>query len=182
MTWTYHLSSAGCTLPWLAANSAANPIEYGVVEETAENEILFDRLARAQRTAHSTHCATEYSGELGVSLPQLATGVYVARTSNCSSTRYHAPLANLEIMSVPFRVLLVIVLRLRPPVNVQTCPKMIHLHVSHASCLSVENVNVVQALSWLPLCDRGGLTHREEFQEVPWRRLFIVAASTKKNL
>ena len=67
-----------------------------------------------------SHCATEYCRDFGASLPQPATSVCVARTSNCSSTFYHPPLANLEIVPVSFRVLLVIILRQRAPVNVQT--------------------------------------------------------------
>ena len=54
-------------------------------------------------------------------IPSLSfTSVCVARTSDCSSMFYHPPLANLEIVSVSFRVFLVIILRQRAPVNVQT--------------------------------------------------------------
>jgi len=58
---------------------------------------------------------------------------------------------------------------------------VIHLHVSHASCLSVKNVHVDQALRRLPLCDWSGLAHRDKLQEVSGRTLFTVATSASKN-
>jgi len=57
---------------------------------------------------------------------------------------------------------------------------MLHLHVSYASCLYVENVHVVQALSRLPLCDWGGFAHLNEFHKMSCRILFAVTTLTGK--
>lgn len=59
---------------------------------------------------------------------------------------------------------------------------MIYLHALDACCLKVENIYVILAQRWLPLCSRLWLTHLRDLKEESWGSVFSMAASTCEAL